>query len=80
MVSASAEVEEHPLGVWLDDNEKTVAEFQRILKANGVRVTRYAIDLWLVDESTPNLRNAYAIQIATDGDVTMEMLAEFSNL
>ena len=78
-MSAEAETEDHPLGVWLDDNGKTVAELQRMLKASGVRVTRYAIDLWLVDESTPNLRNAYAIQKATDGDVTMEMLAEFSN-
>jgi len=68
----------HPLEVWLNKNSMTVAEFNRLLKSEGVHVTRYAIDLWLLDESTPNLRNAYAIQRATKNVVTMEKLAKHS--
>ena len=68
----------HPLEVWLNDNGVTVAEFTRQLKRTGVHVTRYTIDLWLLDESTPNLRNAYAIGLATGGTVSMETLARWS--
>ena len=68
----------HPLENWLNENSMTVAEFTRLLKTEGVHVTRYTIDLWLLDESTPNLRNAFAIQKATKGIVTMERLAKHS--
>lgn len=68
----------HPLGSWLDEANLTVAAFVRLLKTSaGVHVTRYTVDLWLMGETTPNLRNAYAIERATEGGVTMYHLVEY---
>ena len=65
----------HPLSQWLDAEEMTVAEFRRKLVKAGVRVSRYTVDLWLLGETTPNLRNACAIEDVTGGDITMRNLA-----
>jgi hypothetical protein len=78
MSSGAANEPKNPLGTWLDDRSLTVAEFTRMMMKNGSHVTRYTVDLWLLEESTPNLRNAYAIQQITEGDVTMEELARYS--
>lgn len=76
--SNQIEIPKHPLGDWLDEADMTVAAFVRLLKASAnVHVTRYTVDLWLMGETTPNLRNAYAIEKATGGDVTMYNLVEY---